>query len=60
MKKQFRELIRDESAQGATEYVLMLAVVVAVVLLFRVQIMDAAKGIIGKLTDQLNQFKAVN
>lgn len=36
-----KKLAKDESGQGATEYVLLVVVVVALVTLFRGQIMEA-------------------
>jgi Flp pilus assembly pilin Flp len=44
-----KKLWSDESAQGATEYILLLVVVVAVVMLFK----DKIKG---ALTDKLNSL----
>lgn len=48
LKNFFKKLWRDESAQGATEYILLLVVIVGLVLLFG----DKIKGIItGKVND---------
>lgn len=41
LKKNFSALWKDESAQGATEYILLLVVVVSVVLMFKGRIMTA-------------------
>lgn len=34
----FKKLLKDESGQGATEYILLLVVVVAIAMLFRTEI----------------------
>lgn len=47
---------RDESAQGATEYILLLVVVVAIVALFRGKIKEQLDGIIGNLGEQISKF----
>ncbi len=44
VKKFFTSLWRDESAQGATEYILLLVAVVAVVMLFKEQIFGMLKA----------------
>jgi Flp pilus assembly pilin Flp len=45
-----KSLWKDESAQGATEYILLLVVVVALVIMFKGKITDALKG----KTDELS------
>jgi Flp pilus assembly pilin Flp len=49
LKSLARKFWTDESAQGATEYILLLVVVVAVVMLFK----DKIKG---ALSDKLNSL----
>ena len=44
LKKVLKKLWEDESGQGATEYILILVVVVAIVMAFRGQIEDIIKG----------------
>lgn len=48
IKKIFKNLLRDESGQGATEYILLLVVVVAIAMLFR----DRITAIV---TEKINQ-----
>lgn len=43
MKNFMKRLWKEESAQGATEYILLLVVVVAVVLIFRQNIIEAVQ-----------------
>lgn len=45
----FKKLMRDETAQGATEYILLLVVVVAIAMLFRTQIQTI-------LTQKINEI----
>lgn len=48
MKTMLTKLWKDESAQGATEYILMLVIVVALAITFK----DKIKGIVeGKVSD---------
>ena len=49
MKKLLKKLWKDESAQGATEYILMLVVVVALAMTFK----DQIKGIVESKTKDL-------
>lgn len=49
MKNFLKRLWKEESAQGATEYILLLVVVVAVVLLFRNQIVEAVNAKLAEL-----------
>lgn len=51
IKKTLTQLWKDESGQGATEYILMLVVVVAIGVVFRDKIMD----IVGKQTDAVGE-----
>lgn len=44
MKKAMKQLWQDESAQGATEYILMLVIVVGIAMLFK-----------GKITGIINE-----
>ncbi|MCB0390206.1 MAG: hypothetical protein KDD58_02890 [Bdellovibrionales bacterium] len=44
-----KKLWQDESAQGATEYILLLVIVVAIVLLFKDKIMGTVKSKLGDL-----------
>jgi Flp pilus assembly pilin Flp len=51
MKNFLRTLWKDESAQGATEYILMLVIVVGIAMMFKKQI----QGIISGKVEQLGQ-----
>jgi Flp pilus assembly pilin Flp len=54
MKNKITALWKDESAQGATEYILMLVIVVGIAMLFK----DKIRGIIeGKVTDLGNDIQ---
>ena len=44
-----KQLWTDESAQGATEYILLLVVVVAVVLVFKQKILEAVNAKLDEL-----------
>ena len=46
-----KSLLKDESGQGATEYVLLVVVVVALVMLFRTKITEA----LGTKLDELSK-----
>ncbi len=48
---------KDESAQGATEYILLLVVVVGLVLVFKNQIVSIVQGKLGDLQNSINQVK---
>lgn len=55
--KVLKKLWKDESAQGATEYILMLVVVVAIAMLFRKQIMGIIEGKVSKLGSDIQSFE---
>ena len=57
MKNFIKSLWKDESAQGATEYILLLVVVVGIALLFKKQITEQVNGLIAQLGSGLGQFK---
>ncbi len=56
MLKTLKKLWKDESAQGATEYILMLVVVVAIAMMFKNQIQSIVSGKVDKLGTQINDF----
>ena len=58
IKNLAQKLWKDESAQGATEYILLLVVVVGVVLMFKGQIMSAVKSQMEALTGQMGQVSS--
>lgn len=49
-------LIKEESAQGATEYILLVVVIVALVGIFRNNIKDAVQGKIEELSKAIGGF----
>lgn len=51
-----KNLWKDESAQGATEYILLLVVVVAVVFLFKDNIKSALSGKLDTLGNDIGNF----
>ena len=51
-----KRLWQEESAQGATEYILLLVVVVAVVLIFRQRIVDAVNDKLDQLAEGMNSI----
>ncbi|HEX4925675.1 MAG TPA: hypothetical protein VFV50_16390 [Bdellovibrionales bacterium] len=63
LKNQLKRIVRDESAQGATEYILLLVAIVALVMLFKNQLLGedgqsgVIGGLIGNLRDRIGSFK---
>ncbi len=55
--KSIKALWNDESAQGATEYILLLVVVVAIVMVFKNPILAAVKGKMGDLEKGMSDIK---
>jgi Flp pilus assembly pilin Flp len=51
-----RKLWKDESGQGATEYILLLVVVVALALLFRTRIEEMVRGRLDAIGGALSGF----
>jgi hypothetical protein len=58
MKKALNTLWKDESAQGATEYILMLVIVVGIAMLFKKQIMEVISSKVSDLGQSIGDFKA--
>jgi Flp pilus assembly pilin Flp len=56
-KEFLRRMIEDESGQGATEYILLLVVVVAIAMLFRDKIQTIVSSKIDELNSQIGSFK---
>jgi hypothetical protein len=50
----------DESGQGATEYILLLVVVVALVIMFKGKIREAIQGKLDELEGNIQSFKGDN
>ena len=57
MKKMLTKLWKDESAQGATEYILMLVIVVAIAVMFKEQIKGVIQGKVSQLGQDIQVFK---
>ncbi len=57
IKEISKKLIQDESAQGATEYILLLIVVVAIAMMFKEQIKGAVSNKLGELEGMISGFK---
>ena len=51
----FKKIWEDESAQGATEYILLLMIVVAIVLMFKDRIKDVVGGRLGSLESGIGE-----
>jgi len=56
MKTLLQRLWKDESAQGATEYILMLVVVVSIAMVFKTQLKEIITGKVEKLGGEINGF----
>ncbi len=56
MKKYFTNFLKDESAQGATEYILLLVAVVGMVFVFKEQIRGKVEQLIGRLSGEIDNF----
>ncbi len=52
----FKKLMKDESGQGATEYVLLVVVVVALVMMFRDRIRAALGDRLEQLSNDITGF----
>lgn len=49
-----KRLVKEESAQGATEYILLLAIVVGLVMAFKGKITGKISGIIDTLSSKID------
>lgn len=58
LKNLARKIWHDESAQGATEYILLLVAVVAVLVIFQKKIRSAIEGQIQAFEGKLSDFNA--
>ncbi len=56
-KTKFKEILKDESAQGMTEYVLLVMVVVAIVILFKDNIKEVIKSKMNDLGSSIGGFE---
>ena len=57
MKKTLKRLWKEESAQGATEYILMLVIVVAIAVMFRGKIREIIGGKLDQLQGDIQSFR---
>jgi len=53
--KKFTNFMKNEKGQGATEYILLLVVIVGLVIAFKKPITDMITGKIGQLQQSVNQ-----
>ena len=51
-----KNFLKEEDAQGATEYILLLVAVIAVLVLFKDKIMEMVKGKIGTIESEMGKF----
>ena len=56
MKQFIKSLVADESAQGATEYILMLVIVVGIAMMFRTKIMGIIQSKIDGVGETIGTF----
>jgi len=52
-----KSLWKDESAQGATEYILLLVVVVTLAFIFKDKIKSAVTARLGNISDEMGGFQ---
>ena len=55
--KRLRKLLKNEKGQGATEYILLLALIVGLVFMFKDRLKGMAEKALGKAESQVNQFE---
>ncbi|MGZ3774193.1 MAG: Flp1 family type IVb pilin [Pseudobdellovibrionaceae bacterium] len=55
-----KKMLKSESGQGATEYILLLVVVVALVIMFKGKIKEAFEGKLSDLSGSITNFKGDN
>lgn len=55
--KKFRKLLKNESGQGATEYILLLVVVVALVVMFKERIKETVSSKIESLSGSIQSVE---
>jgi hypothetical protein len=58
IKEMALQLWNDESAQGATEYILLLVIVVALALVFKSKIMEIVSGKLDELSGAVGRVTA--
>lgn len=60
MKNLFKNYWKDESAQGMTEYILLLVAVVALVVMFKDRIKPLVENLMGGLEGDISTFSSSN
>ena len=58
IKKQLMKLWKDESGQGATEYILLLVIVVGLAITFKGKIMEIINAKLGDLGGSIGGFNS--
>ena len=58
LRTTMKSLWADEAAQGATEYILLLVVVVGLAMVFKPQISDLLKGKMDEVKNSIDTFKS--
>ena len=56
MKNLLKRFVKEESAQGATEYILLLVVVVGIAVMFRENISNIVRQKVGDLGNSISGF----
>ena len=56
IKKKFFGITKNQRGQGATEYILLLMVVVAIAFMFKGQIQSAVNSKLGELSGEIGRF----
>jgi Flp pilus assembly pilin Flp len=56
IRNAMKSLWKDESAQGATEYILLLVVVVSLAFIFKRQIIEAVNAKMGSISTEMGSF----
>jgi hypothetical protein len=55
--QKLKSLWSDESAQGATEYILLIVIVVGLTMMFKGKIMEIVKGKLEEIGGDIGKFK---
>lgn len=58
LKKFLKNIWKDESAQGATEYILLLVIVMALAFLFKGKIMEIVEAKLGDISRDISGFQS--